>query len=137
MTDEIEQNPEAEDPVESARNIYNEYALSAEKTGQQDWQDRLQEADAESLANFYAQEGGDPNQVVFYLEKTGFGEKEKWEILAQNFKSRADFAYERLDDAEDEKEIEKFKAGVDIYKKQAQTLRRGLEALKWLFLLLF
>lgn len=131
MADEIKQNPEAEDAAGEARNLYSEYALSAQENDrQQTWRDKLAEANAEDLANFYAQEGGDSNQVVFYIEETGLKEIEKWKILAKNFEARADFTYEHLDEAKDKKEREKLKARVNNYKAQAQTLRRGLDTLK-------
>lgn len=132
MADEIKQNPEAEDAAGEARNLYSEYTLSVKETWKQAWKDELlkTETDAESLANFYANEGGDPNQVVYYLENTDLGEEEKWSILAQSFKTRAEFTYQRADDAKVKKEKEKLKARVNNYKAQAQTLRRGLDTLK-------
>lgn len=132
MADEIEQNPEAEDAVGEARNLYNEYAFSVKETWKQVWKDELleSETDAEGLANFYANEGGDPNQVVYYLENTNLEEKEKWKILAQSFIVRAEFTYEKADDATNKKEAKKLKARVDFYKAQAQTLRRGHDTLK-------
>lgn len=132
MADEIKQNPEAEDAAGEARNLYNEYALSVKETWKQAWKDELlkTETDAESLANFYANEGGDLNQVIYYLENTDLGEKEKWEILAESFEVRVEFTHQQADDATDKKEKEKLKARVNNYKTQAQTLRRGIEALK-------
>jgi len=129
MAYEIEKNSEAEDPVEGARNIYREYALSSKETWKQEWKDKFSEASAEDLANFYASEGGDSNQVVFYLEAAKLDEREKWAILAQNFEARADFAYQKADEAGDKKEIERLKTRVNVYKEQAQALRRGTETL--------
>ena len=131
MADEIEQNSEAEDAVGEAGNLYREYALLAkENDREQVWQDELSKASAEDLANFYANEGGDPTQVVFYLENADLKDEEKWEILAQSFEARTEFTHQQADEAKDKKEKEKLKARVNTYKDQAQTLRRGLEALK-------
>lgn len=141
MAQEKESNMETAEAVDSAKDLYQEYFLELKEQWNKEWSDELEGRDsnvseeerAETLASHYAKdakEGGNSNQVVFYLEKTDLGEKEKWEILAQNFEARADFVYQKADDARNKKEKVKFKARVNIYKNQAQTLRRGIEALK-------
>lgn len=151
MSNEIEKNPETKDPSEVAGDLYQEYVLKVKEEWKQEWADELEEQGrkstaqkAQNLAYFYAREGGDPHQVVFYLEKTNLPEDKKWETLAENFEARANYAFANIDDKREKmartkgrrtdlnvkalsKEIVFLEERIKYYRQNAKLLRQGAE----------
>lgn len=130
MNEEVEQTPEAGDPVGEARSVYQEYVDSWKVDPTPDSQ-KLQQTftiltkrgpesqtgKALSLAKENA-EFGFSRPAVFFLELTELNEKDKWQILAESLAKEAEKT--TRDDEAKAKEL----------RKKAETLHRGIQASK-------